>query len=324
MGHLLNGRWTDEDVLTENKGGLYVKNPSVFRNWIKADLSTSFPPEAGRYHLYAAVACPWAHRAVLFRVLKNLDGLISLTNVAQTVGGQGWTFEHEHVVPGTDRRVKYLHELYAISDPQCTSRVTVPTLWDAKTCKVVNNESSEIIRMFNSEFSAIAQATPDYYPQSLRADIDATNAFVLKGVNDAVNGCGRSFTQEAYAQSFKLLFDTLDALEQRLGSQRYLCGAVQTEADWRLFPNLIRFDPVSYIGYKCNLRRIEDYPNLSNYLRDLYQTPGIAGVCDIEGMKAGVFGPAGPIKGNGIIPLGPHIDHMRPHDRSRFSQLAAE
>lgn len=324
MGHLLEGQWTDKDVLTENKNGLYVKNPSVFRDRVTADGSSGFPAEAGRYHLYAAVSCPWAHRAVLFRVLKKLEGIVSLTNVAQTVGGQGWTFEAEHIVPGTDRHVRYLHELYTIADPACTSRVTVPTLWDAKTRKVVNNESSEIIRMFNAEFSALAAPTPDYYPSALRADIDATNAYVLKGVNDAVNGCGRSFTQEAYAQSFKLLFETLDALEERLGRQRYLCGDTQTEADWRLFPNLIRFDPVSYIGYKCNLRRIEDYPNLSNYLRDLYQTPGIADVCDIDGMKAGVFGPAGPIKTNGIIPLGPYIDHMRPHDRGRFVQMAAE
>ena len=318
MGHLLDGKWTDKDVLTENRNGLYVKNPSVFRHRVTADGSSGFPAQAQRYHLYAAVSCPWAHRAVLFRVLKQLEGVVALTNVAQTVGGQGWTFEQDHIVPGTDRRVKYLHEVYALSDPTCTSRVTVPTLWDAHTCKVVNNESSEIIRMFNAEFAALAAPTPDYYPAALRAQIDETNAFVLKGVNDAINGCGRSFTQEAYAASFKLLFETLDALEERLGRQRYLCGARQTEADWRLFPNLIRFDPVSYIGYKCNLRRIEDYPNLSNYLRDLYQTPGIAEVCDIEGMKAGIFGPAGPIKTNGIVPIGPFIDHMRPHDRSRF------
>lgn len=324
MGHLLNGAWTDQDVLTENKNGMYVKNPSVFRNAITADASGEFPAEAGRYHLYAAVSCPWAHRTVLFRVLKKLEDVVTLTNIAQTVGGQGWTFESEHHVPGTDRRVKYLHELYTIADPACTSRVTVPTLWDAKTRRVVNNESSEIIRMFNSEFGAIAPPSPDYYPEPLRADIDAMNARVLKGINDAVNGCGRSSTQEAYAISFRLLFDTLDSLEAVLGQQRYLCGNQQTEADWRLFPNLIRFDPVSYIGYKCNLRRIEDYPNLSNYLRDLYQTPGIAAVCDIEGMKAGIFGPAGPIKTNGIIPLGPYIDHMREHDRSRFGALAAE
>lgn len=324
MGHLLRGIWTDQDVLTENKHGLYVKNPSIFRNWITADGASGFAAEADRYHLYAAVSCPWAHRTVLFRVLKKLEGLVSLTDVAQTVGGQGWTFEHEHRVPGTDRRIKYLHELYSLSDSNCTSRVTVPVLWDAKTCKIVNNESSEIIRMFNAEFSAIAPPSPDYYPPALRSEIDAMNDFVLRGVNDAVNGCGRSTTQDAYNRSFHLLFQTLDSLEERLGRQRYLCGDRQTEADWRLFPNLIRFDPVSYIGYKRNLRRIEDYHNLSNYLRDLYQTPGIAAVCDIEGMKAGVFGPAGPIKSNGIVPLGPHIDHMRPHDRARFSAIAAE
>lgn len=322
MGHLLNGAWTDQDVLTENKNGLYVKNPSVFRHRISADGSSGFKAEPGRYHLYAAVSCPWAHRTVLFRVLKKLEGLITLTNVAQTVGGQGWTFAEPHLVPGTDRRVNYLHELYTISDSTCTSRVTVPTLWDAKTCQVVNNESAEILRMFNAEFAGLAPATPDYYPEHLRGEIDAMNAFVLRGVNDAVNGCGRSFTQDAYAQSFKLLFETLDSLEARLGAQRYHCGDRQTEADWRLFPNLIRFDPVSYIGYKCNLRRIEDYHNLSNYLRDLYQTPGIAGVCDIEGMKAGVFGPAGPIGGNGIVPIGPEVDHTRPHDRDRFAKAA--
>ena len=324
MGHLLDGAWTDKDVLTENKNGMYVKNPSVFRNKITADGSSGFPAEAGRYHLYAAVSCPWAHRTVLYRVLKKLDGIVTLANTEQTVGGQGWTFETPHRVPGTDRTVKYLHELYAIADPKCTSRVTVPTLWDAKTCKVVNNESAEIIRMFNSEFRGIAHASPDFYPEHLRAEIDATNAFVLKGVNDAVNGCGRSFSQEAYDISFKLLFETLDTLEARLGRQRYLCGPSQTEADWRLFPNLVRFDPISYIGYKCNLRRVEDYPNLSNYLRDLWQTPGIAAVCDIEGMKHGVFGPAGPIKSNGIIPRGPWIDHGRAHDRERFTALAAE
>lgn len=322
MGHLLNGAWTDQDVLTENRNGLYVKNPSVFRHKVSADGSSGLKAEAGRYHLYAAVSCPWAHRTVLFRVLKKLENVVTLTNVAQTVGGQGWTFEAPHRVPGTDISVNYLHEIYALSDPDCTSRVTVPTLWDARTRKVVNNESSEIIRMFNAEFSALTESTPDYYPAPLRAAIDEMNAFVLKGVNDAVNGCGRSFTQEAYAQSFKTLFETLDALEALLGRQRYLCGDRPTEADWRLFPNLIRFDPVSYIGYKCNLRRIEDYHNLSNYLRDLYQTPGIAAVCDIEGMKAGVFGPAGPIKGNGIVPIGPELDHMRPHDRARFAVAA--
>ncbi len=319
MGHLLDGSWTENETLVENAGGMYVKKPSIFRNRIEPDPAAEFPAESGRYHLYAAVSCPWAHRTVLYRALKKLDAIVELHAVEQVVGGQGWTFpDGGHVVPGTDARVKYLHQLYTISDPACTTRVTVPTLWDARTRRVVNNESSEIIRVFNSAFAAFAPPTPDYYPEALRAEIDAMNEFTLKGVNNAVNGCGRSSTQAAYEESFHLLFRTLDALEERLGEQRYLCGPRQTEADWRLFPNLVRFDPISYQGYKCNLRRIEDYPNLSNYLRDLWQTPGVAEVCDIEGMKRGVFGPAGPIKSSGIIPLGPWIDHGRPHDRARF------
>ncbi len=319
MGHLLNGAWTDTDTLVENRDGMYVKKPSIFRDWVRADPVGEFPAARGRYHLYAAVSCPWAHRTVLFRALKKLDSVVALHQVEQAVAGQGWTFPEEgQVVPGTDRHVKYLHEIYTIGDPDVTTRVTVPTLWDARTRRVVNNESSEIIRMFNSEFTGLAEPTPDYYPVELRAEIDAMNEFTLRGVNNAINGCGRSSTQAAYNESFHLLFQTLDALEEILGQRRYLCGPRQTEADWRLFPNLIRFDPISYQGYKCNLRRIEDYPNLSNYLRDLYQIPGIAEVCDIEGMKRGVFGPAGPIKSNGIIPLGPWIDHRRPHDRARF------
>ncbi len=320
MGHLLNGRWTDTDVLGEiGKGGMYTKQPSVFRNRISADGSSGYPAASGRYHLYCAVSCPWAHRTVLYRVLKKLEPHIALHQVEQIPDGQGWAFPEEgHIVPGTDRHVRFLHEIYSIADPDCTSRVTVPTLWDAHSRSVVSNESSDIIRMFNSEFGAIAETGADLYPQHLRAEIDAMNALTLEGINNAVNGCGRSASQEAYDKSFKLLFETLDGLEERLSQQRYLCGNQQTEADWRLFPNLIRFDPVSYIGYKCNLRRIEDYPNLSNYLRDLYQTPGIAEACDIEGMKRGVFGPAGPIKSNGIVPLGPWINHARPHDRGRF------
>jgi putative glutathione S-transferase len=192
--------------------------------------------------------------------------------------------------------------------------VTVPTVWDAKAHSVVNNESSEIVRMFNTAFAGIAPPTPDYYPQALRAEIDATNALVLKGINNAVNGCGYSISQEAYDGSVKLLFDTLDGLEDRLSKQRYLCGDVQTEADWRLFPSLVRFDPCYYVGYKCNLRRLDEYPNLSNYLRELYQTPGIAEVCDIAGSKAG------PVGSNGIVPVGPTVDYSRPHDRDRLAR----
>jgi putative glutathione S-transferase len=254
------------------------------------------------------------------RTLKKLEPFVTLTNTFQKPGGQGWSFgEQGHIVPGTDRRVRYLHELYTIADPGCTTRVTVPTLWDAETRRVVNNESSEIIRIFNTAFAGIAEPTPDYYPEPLRPQIDASNAAVLKGVNNAVNGCGYSISQEAYDGSVKLLFETPDGLEAKLSQQRYLCGDTETEADWRLFPSLVRFDPCYYVGYKCNLRRLIEYPNLSNYLRELYQTPGIAGVCDIAGMKRGVYSKAGPVGANGIISAGPTVDYLRPHDRDRFA-----
>jgi putative glutathione S-transferase len=322
MGQLIDGKWTTENVLVQHDAkGLYFKRDSVFRERISSEAPSEFPAEPGRYHLYCAVACPWAHRATLMRTLKKLEPLVTLTDTFQELGGQGWSFgEAGHIVPGTDRRVRWLHELYTIADPACTTRVTVPTLWDAKTRRVVNNESSEIIRMFNTAFAGIAEPSPDYHPEALRPEIDATNALVLKGVNNAVNGCGYSISQQAYDSSVKILFGTLDSLEQRLSSQRYLCGGVQTEADWRLFPSLVRFDPCYYVGYKCNLRRLDEYANLSGYLRELYQTPGIADVCDVAGMKRGVFGKAGPVGSNGIVPIGPAIDYARPHDRGRLAR----
>jgi putative glutathione S-transferase len=322
MGQLVDGKWSTENVLVQHDDrGLYFKRDSVFRERIGNEAQPEFPAEAGRYHLYCAVACPWAHRATLMRTLKRLEPFVTLTDTFQEPGGQGWSFGEEgHIVPGTDRRVRWLHELYTIADPTCTTRVTVPTLWDAKTRRVVNNESSEIIRMFNVAFSGIAEASPDYYPAAHRREIDATNTLVLKGVNNAVNGCGYSISQQAYDSSVNLLFGTLDSLEQRLSEQRYLCGGVETEADWRLFPSLVRFDPCYYVGYKCNLRRLDEYPNLSNYLRELYQTPGIADVCDLAGMKRGVFGKAGPVGSNGIIPVGPTVDYARPHDRDRLAR----
>ncbi len=321
MGQLVDGKWTSKNVLVQHdETGLYFKRESVFRNRIGAEPEAEFRAEAGRYHLYGAVACPWAHRATLMRTLKKLEPFMTLTNTFQEPGGEGWSFGEEgHIVPGTDYRARWLHELYTIADPACTTRVTVPTLWDAKTRRIVNNESSELMRMFNTAFAGIAQPSPDYCPETLRAEIDATNALVLKGVNNAVNGCGYSISQEAYDCSVKLLFETLDNLEERLSHRRYLCGDVETEADWRLFPSLVRFDPCYYVGYKCNLRRLEDYANLSNYLRELYQKPGIAEVCDIAGMKRGVFGKAGPVGSNGIVPIGPVVDYFRPHDRARLT-----
>jgi putative glutathione S-transferase len=322
MGQLIDGQWRTENILVNHDDrGLSFKRDSVFRNRISNEGNAEFPAEPDRYHLYCAVGCPWAHRATLMRTLKKLEPFVTLTNTFQEVGGQGWSFgEAGHVVPGTDRRVRWLHELYTIADPTCTTRVTVPTLWDANTRSVVNNESSEIIRIFNTAFAGLAEPTPDYYPEALRPEIDAINALVLKGVNNAVNGCGYSISQEAYDSSVKILFETLDGLEDRLSRQRYLCGDVQTEADWRLFPSLVRFDPCYYVGYKCNMRRLVEYPNLSNYLWELYQTPGIAEVCDIDGMKRGVFGKTGPVGSNGIIPIGPTVDYSKPHDRGRFAR----
>lgn len=322
MGHLLDGVWTDDEVLKEIRGdGKYVKFDSIFRNWITRDGDSGtggFPAEAGRYHLYSSVACPWAHRTELIRILKKLDGTIGHTDTRQTIGGEGWTFVAPHVVPGTDRSATYLHEVYALSEPAYTGRVSVPALWDSRTRKIVSNESSEIIVMFNEAFDGIAPPSPDYYPPALREDIDAVNAMVLDGINNAVNECGRGVSQQAYEAAFDKLFRTLDELEARLSRQRYLCGDEQTLADWRLFPNLVRFDAIYYLGYKCNLRRIADYPNLSEYLRDLYQTPGIDRVCDVAGMKDGVYGGAGPIPTNGIVPKGPEMDLREGHTRNRF------
>ncbi len=319
MGHLQNGVWITDETLTEDQGGRYVKQPSLFRNWITADGTGEFPAEPGRYHLYSAVGCPWAHRAALFLVLKQLDGIVTLTNTRQNEDDQGWSFDAEgHVVPGTDYRAQYLHELYTLSDPSCTARVTVPTLWDAASRRVVSNESSEIIRMFNSAFAAWAPETADLFPAERAEEIDAVNALVLDGVNNAINECGRSTSQEAYEAASDRLFGTLDQLEERLGRSRYLCGDQQTEADWRLYPSLIRFDSIYFIGYKCSQRRIEEYPNLSNYLRDLFQTPGIADVSDVEGMKNAIFAGYGPIPSNGLIPKGPILNLDRPHDRARF------
>lgn len=323
MGHLLDGAWTHDDVLVESEKGLYVKKPSQFRNWITADGSSGYPAEAGRYVLYSSIACPWAHRTAIFRVLKKLENIVELVNTEQSPDGCGWGFvEGAHIVPGTDQQVNYLHEIYALAEPGCTSRVTVPALFDSKTRTLVSNESSEIVRMFNTEFGAIAEPTPDYYPEALRPEIDAMNENILKGINNAVNGAGRSSSQAAYEQSIDLLFSTLDELEDLLSRQRYLCGNVQTEADWRFYPNLIRFDPIYYVGYKCNLRHLADYPHLSNYLRDLYQTPGIDSVSDVASMKRQTFEPAGPIGANGIIPRGPVVDLTRPHDRGRFDLAA--
>ena len=260
MGQLIDGVWSDDDILSEiEANGAYKKKRSLLRSRIEADGTSDFPAVAGRYHLYAAISCPWAHRTVLMRTLKGLEAVIELKLVEQNPDGGGWWFaDGPHQLPGTDKEVEFLHEIYSLGDATYTGRVTVPVVWDAERCLIINNESSEIIRMFNAEFDHLVPNRPDLYPEALQEDIDATNSLVLRGINDAVNGCGRGYDQAAYEESFNLLFSTLDQLEDRLSNQKYLCGDQQTEADWRLFPSLVRFDAIYYIGYKCNRQRLEE------------------------------------------------------------------
>jgi glutathionyl-hydroquinone reductase len=324
MGLLIDGVWTDED--TRTKGGRFERPASRFRSWVTADGSAGpsgeggFQAEAGRYHLYVAHACPWAHRTVIFRKLKGLEGLVSLSVVSPVVRGEGWTFAREEGSTGDSLHGKEkLSEVYVLADPRYTGRVSVPALWDKKRGTIVNNESSEIIRMFNSAFDGLTGSNLDFYPADARAEIDAVNDLVYAAINNGVYRTGFSTTQEAYEEAFLKLFDALDGLEERLARQRYLVGDRVTEADWRLFTTLVRFDAVYFGHFKCNLRRIVDYPNLSNYLRDLYQTPGIAETVDIDDIKRHYYASHRNVNPTGIVPLGPALDFSAPHDRARLA-----
>ena len=289
---------------------------------ITADGSSGFKAEAGRYHLYVAHGCPWAHRTLIYRALKKLDGAISVAYAIPGIKEQGWTYESNpafpECTPDTVNGFHWLHQAYTASNKAYTGKVTVPTLWDNKTGRVVNNESSEIIRMLNSEFNAIAGDDVDFYPAALRGEIDRVNATVYAAINNGVYRCGFARSQEAYEAAYDLLFKTLYELEARLGRQRYLVGKQITEADWRLFTTLVRFDAV-YVGhFKCNLRRIADYPNLSNYLRDLYQQPGVAETVNMDHIKRHYYGSMRNLNPSGIVPLGPALDFEAKHDRARL------
>jgi len=319
MGRLVDGRWRDEWYDTESTGGRFERQPSRFRDWIRADGSTPFAPEPGRYHLYVSLACPWAHRTLLVRRLKQLEEVISVSVVHPLMGDQGWSFENPDATPGVTgdllHGARYLHEVYVRADPRHTGRVTVPVLWDRKLSRLVNNESSEIIRMLNREFDEWGDASVDLAPDSLLAEIDAINAFVYEKVNNGVYRCGFATTQEAYSQAFVELFSALDELEARLSRQRYLVGDRVSEADWRLFTTLVRFDAV-YVGhFKCNRQRIADYPSLSGYLRELYQGPGVAETVSFEHIKRHYYESHRTLNPTGIVPLGPALDLERPHGR---------
>jgi putative glutathione S-transferase len=319
MGLLVDGEWRDESYDTSSTGGRFVRKESRYRQWIRADGSTPFGPAVGRYHLYVSLACPWAHRTLLFRKLKRLEKAISLSIVDPLMAEQGWTFgDSPGTIPDSLNGSRLLHEVYTRADPDYSGRVTVPVLWDREHGTIVNNESSEIIRMLNGEFGALADESVDFYPADLREEIDAVNAFVYPRVNNGVYRCGFATSQEAYGEAFGELFAALDELDERLGRGRYLLGDRLTEADWRLFTTLVRFDAV-YVGhFKCNLRRIADYPNLSGYLRELYQVPGVAGTVDFTHIKRHYYESHRTINPTRVVPLGPALDLDAPHGRERI------
>ncbi len=327
MGRLVDGVWQDVWYDTKTTGGKFERAASRFRDWVTADGTPApgrergFRAEPGRYHLYVSWACPWAHRTLIFRALKKLEGVISVSVVHHFMGENGWTFLKEDGATGdTLYGFDYLHQIYTKADPTYSGRVTVPVLWDRKEETIVNNESSEIIRMLNSAFDQWGDASLDFYPQPLRAGIDALNDFVYPAINNGVYRAGFATKQDAYEEAFRELFSALDEIEARLSRQRYLAGDRLTEADWRLFTTLVRFDAVYYSHFKCNLRRIADYPNLSNYLRDLYQVPGVAGTVNMAHIKAHYYGSHRTINPTGIVPLGPELDFDAPHDRARLSR----
>lgn len=322
MGLLVDGQWHDQWYDTDSTDGQFERSESQFRHWITADGSAGpsgaagFKAQAGRYHLYVSLACPWAHRTLIFRKLKGLESMISVSVVNPLMGEQGWTFaEGPGVVADPLLQAKYMHQLYTAADPNYSGRVTIPVLWDKQHNVMVNNESSEIIRMFNSAFDEIGAKPGDYYPEALRAEIDRINAHVYDSINNGVYKAGFATSQKAYELAVFPLFAALDELEQRLSKQRYLVGDQITEADWRLFTTLIRFDAVYHGHFKCNLKQIEDYPHVAGYMRELYQWPGVAETVNMQHIKEHYYCSHPTINPSGVVPAGPVLDLTRPHGR---------
>ncbi|MEM1244233.1 MAG: glutathione S-transferase family protein [Pseudomonadota bacterium] len=316
-GMLIDGIWQQKPIAAHDKRGCFVRPDSQFRQWVTADGSSEFKAEANRYHLYISYACPWASRTLMFRKLKGLEKIISLSFVKPYMGDHGWEFGAQHEESNDPlHQANYLYEVYLKANPQYSGKVTVPVLWDKQKQTIVNNESSEIIRMLNGEFNALTDNQQDFYPENKRIEIDEMNRFIYDNINNGVYGCGFAATQVAYDEAIVKLFAALDKVEKLLGQQRYLVGDVLTEADWRLFPTLIRFDSV-YVGhFKCNLRRIEDYANLSNYLRELYQYSGIKDTVNFKHIKEHYYQSHKEINPTGIVPKGPLLDYDKPHNRN--------
>lgn len=324
MGLLVDGKWQDKWYDTKSSGGKFERSAAQFRNWVTADGTAGpsgqagFKAESGRYHLYVSYACPWAHRTLIFRALKDLSDHITISVVHPEMLSDGWTFDDGY--PGatgdTLFGLPFARDIYTRADPAFTGRVTVPILWDKVQGTIVSNESSEIIRMFNSAFDDVTGNTQDYWPADLRDAIDPVNDRIYDSFNNGVYRCGFATTQDAYDEAVVPLFDTLDWIEQRLSKNRYLMGAQLTEADWRLFPTLVRFDMVYHLHFKCNRRRIVDYPNLWAYTRALYQTPGIAATVNMDHIVRHYHYSHETINPNRIIPINPQLDFTAPHERA--------
>ena len=322
MGLLIKGVWHDQWYDTAKSGGAFVRQDAAFRNWVTADGAPGptgtggFKAEAGRYHLYVSLACPWASRALIYRKLKGLEDMVSLSVTHWHMGSDGWTFaDGGGVIPDTVNGAAFMREIYVKAKPDYTGRVTVPVLWDKAGQTIVSNESSDIIRMFNRAFDGAGARPADFYPEPLRDEIDALNARIYPGLNNGVYRAGFATTQEAYDSALAEVFATLDWLEDRLGQSRFLLGEAPLECDWRLFTTLVRFDPV-YVGhFKCNVRRLVDYPNLWAYTRDLYQWPGIRATVDFRHIKGHYYTSHPTINPARIIPGGPVLDFDAPHGR---------
>ncbi len=325
MPQLVDGKWEKGDVAaSEMKQGAFHREPTSFRNWITVDGrpgpegQAAFPAEAGRYQLFVAYICPWASRTLMMRSLKGLHNMIPLSASTPELGEDGWTYAEAQDAGEKVHPIRYQHELYTASDPHYTGKVSVPVLWDRKEGRIVNNESSDILRIFNTAFNHLTGNRLDFYPENLRADIDRWNTPIYDKVNNGVYRAGFAKTQGAYDEAVADLFLTLDTLEAHLQDNRYIAGSHFTEADIRLFVTLIRFDAAYHGAFKCNLRRIEDYPALSSYMREIYQWPGIRETVRIDHIKRGYYSIA-HINPTGIVPAGPLLDFDRPHGRARLS-----
>ncbi|MBP5979180.1 MAG: glutathione S-transferase family protein [Halomonas sp.] len=322
MGLLVNGEWHDQWYDTKKSGGEFVRESAQLRDWVGVGPETGgncYPAEKDRYHLYVSLACPWAHRVLIMRKLKGLEPLVGVSHVSPLMLDKGWTYHQDEGSSGDAvNGVDYHYQLYTMTNPNYTGRVTVPVLWDKKRSTIINNESADLLRIFNRAFNKLTNNHLDFYPEDLRQDIDAVNADVYDHINNGVYKTGFATEQDVYEKHVKALFDALERMEKRLDTQRYLAGEWLTEADIRLFTTLIRFDAVYYGHFKCNFKRIEDFPNLANYLREIYQWPGVAETVDMDHIKRHYYYSHDTINPTRIVPAGPLLDFERSHDRGRL------